>query len=163
VATHHQLISAAGAVSFPLHPDEGWRLHQPAIPRQGGLHASGMWPVDDGNIAESPALLRRRVTQNRSDLLPGFTGRGLIVGACTSLICVPAVVNGGLLAYGADSLDVFKRAGPHVARILRGEKPSNLPVEVPTKFELVINLKTAKALGLTVPSTLIARADEVIE
>jgi putative ABC transport system substrate-binding protein len=110
-------------------------------------------------------------------------GRGLVVmpdtlmvGHRASVISaaarnnVPAVYglsedakDGGLLSYGVDRVDIFRRAATYVDRILRGEKPSELPVQLPTKFEMVVNLKTAKALGLTVPQSILLRADEVIE
>jgi putative ABC transport system substrate-binding protein len=74
-----------------------------------------------------------------------------------------AVVEGGLMCYAPDETDIFRRAVPYVDRILKGEKPGDLPVQAPTKFEFVINLKTTKMLGLNVPADLLATADEVIE
>ena len=71
--------------------------------------------------------------------------------------------DGGLLSYGPDPVDLFRRAASYVDRILRGEKPSDLPVQFPVKFELALNLKTAKALGLALPPSILLRATEVIE
>ena len=95
--------------------------------------------------------------------------RDLIIGLA-SRHKLPAVYpfryyaeDGGLISYGPDTLDLFRRAAGYIDRILKGEKPGDLPVQNPTKYELVINLKTAKALGLDVPPTLLARADEVLE
>ena len=98
-----------------------------------------------------------------------ITNRELIVGMAAHHR-LPSVFSdrfnirsGGLLSYGADTDDLYRRAASYIDHILRGEKPSDLPVQQPTKFELVVNLKTAKTLGLTVPDTVLARADELLE
>jgi ABC-type uncharacterized transport system substrate-binding protein len=73
-----------------------------------------------------------------------------------------SIGSGGLIAYGPDNVDQYRRAASYVDRILKGEKPADLPVQAPTKYEMVLNLKTAKALGIDVPPTVLARADEIV-
>jgi len=129
-------------------------------------------PVHDSAEIESAITALGRDTGSGLIVLSGlftFAHRELIVRLADHYR-VPAVYpyrefveSGGLLSYGVDLAAQFRQAAPYVDRILKGEKPADLPVQAPVKFELVINLKTAKALGMEVPPTLLARADEVIE
>jgi len=113
-----------------------------ARPSNGGLIAFG-WPATNHRKLMITLAARHRLPAIYSD--PVF------------------VSDGGLIAYGPDRVDQYRSAAGYVDRVLKGEKPADLPVQAPTKYELVINLKTAKALGLDVPPTLMTRADEVIE
>ena len=99
-----------------------------------------------------------------------FLGRGEQLGALTVRHAMPAIfmyrdfaAAGGVMSYGGSLTDMWRRVGVYTSRILKGEKPADLPVDQSTKVELILNLKTAKALGLTVPPSLLGRADEVIE
>jgi len=126
---------------------------------------------DDAEIEAAISTLRREPGGGLVVMPDVFTTvhRAPIISAAARNN-VPAVYSqsyyardGGLLSYGPDLVDIFRRAASYVDRILRGAKPAELPVQLPTKFEMVVNLKTAKALGLTVPQSILLRADEVIE
>ena len=117
-----------------------------AAARQG--RADGVIVLTGPLIGEHPARLVDLATQSRLPMM--YTGRVFVEA-------------GGLMSYGASVSDLGRRAAYYVDRILKGAKPADLPVEQPTKFELVINLKTAKALGITIPPILLFQADEVIK
>ena len=126
---------------------------------------------DDVEIETAIIALGRETGGGLVAMGGGFmtTHRASIISAAV-LNNVPAVYwdsrfarDGGLLSYGVDQVDIFRRAATYVDRILRGAKPGDLPVQLPTKFEMVVNLKTAKALGLAVPPSIMLRATEVIE
>jgi ABC-type uncharacterized transport system substrate-binding protein len=119
-----------------------------AFARMEAAHVGAFVVQQDDLFVTNRALVINSAAQRR---LPGMYVFGLYPRS------------GGLMSYGANAEDLYRRAAGYVNRILKGAKPSELPVERPSKFELVINLKTAKALGLTIPPSLLARADQIIE
>jgi putative ABC transport system substrate-binding protein len=126
---------------------------------------------DDAEIETAITALGREPGGGLVSLAGGFLfAHSASIISAAARNNVPAVYNasyfvrdGGLLSYGVDPVDVYRRAATYVDRILRGEKPGDLPVQFPTKFEMVVNRKTANALGLAVPPSILLRADEVIE
>jgi putative ABC transport system substrate-binding protein len=142
-----------------------------SVAQSVGVNVSPVGVHDAGEIERAVAAFAR--SSNGGLIVTGSTlalvHRELIV-SLAARHKLPAVyfqhafvTGGGLISYGPDPVDQYRRAAGYVDRILKGEKPADLPVQAPTKYELVINLKTAKALGLEVPSSLVAHADEVIE
>ena len=130
--------------------------------------------AEDAGTQEIEATFAKFVELKIDTLLlipdPSFQSRRELFARLAAHYAMPTiyysreyVAAGGLISYGASFTGTFRQAGNYVGRVLRGAKPADMPVEQPTKFELAINLKTAKALGLTVPQSILLRADEVIE
>jgi len=171
----HELVPTANNVALLVNPTnpnaESQARDQQAAARALGLQLHVLRASTEGEIETVLAGL----AQLRAGLLvigadPLFTSWGRQLAALTVRHALPAIqgtrefaAGGGLVSYGASSIEAYYAAGVYVGRILKGEKPADLPVQRSAKVELVINLKAAKALGLTVPDKLLAIADEVIE
>jgi putative ABC transport system substrate-binding protein len=171
----HELIPNATIVAFLSNPNNPESARQPAelqeAARAIGLQLVVLTATTPGGIdAAFTAMVQNRVGALLVGSDPFFFSRREQIVALAAEHAIPTIYAGrvtvgadGLMSYGNSLADAYRRAGIHTGRILKGAKPSELPVDQATKFELVINLKTAKALGLDVPATLLARADEVIE
>jgi putative ABC transport system substrate-binding protein len=171
----HELVPKATAIAFlvnpanPVAPSQIQEIREPA--RSLGLQFHVLEASSERQIEIAfETLIQQRLGALLLANDTYLSGRRELFVALAARHAIPvmyagrdAVAAGGLISYDASAVDQFRQVGTYVGRILKGEKPADLPVLQPTKFELAINLKTAKALGLEVPPTLLARADEVIE
>jgi ABC transporter substrate binding protein len=156
-------------IDYRLAAGDPDRLRQYAVAQSLGVDLTALGVRDSDEIERGVTAFARSPDVGLIVTAGGLAFRRDVIIGLASRYKLPAVypfryyaVDGGLISYGPDTHDPIRRAAGYVDRILKGEKPADLPVQAPTKYELVINLKTAKALGLTVPPTLLARADEVI-
>jgi putative ABC transport system substrate-binding protein len=170
-----ELLPASASIAVLINPQGEQAEHQTedvqaGAPRIGRqiliLNASSERDIDSTFMT----LIERRAAGLLVTGDPFLNSRREQLVALAARHAIPAIyewrefaVAGGLVSYGPSITDAYRQAGLYVGRILKGEKPSDLPVTQPTKFELIINLKTAKALGLTIPPSVLARADQVIE
>ena len=170
-----ELVPAAVTIGVLVNPDNrnvaAEREELETAIAKGGQKALIVPSGPSDNLESGMAMF----AQHRVDGLvvtadPIFTNRRVQIAALAARYRIPAIYQwsafvaaGGLISYGTEVEDIYRQAGAYTGRVLKGEKPANLPVQQPTKFQLAINLTAAKTLGLTVPPTILARADQVIE
>jgi len=170
----HELVPAATTVAYlvnPATPDDGHIKEAEIAARALGVRLQVLNATSEGEIeAAFATLVRQRIGALMVDSDALFFTQGDQLAVLAARHALPAssnvrefVVAGGLMSYGASDTDAYRRGGLYVGRILKGAKPSELPVELPPRYELVFNLATAKALKLDIPAKLLALADEVIE
>jgi len=170
-----ELVSASAPVAVLINP-KGDYAEQQAKDLEAGAHRIGrqLLILNASSERDIDTAFRTLIAGRAAGLLvaadPFFDSRREQLVVLASYHAIPAIYQfrqyalaGGLMTYGSSITDLYRQAGIYAGRVLKGERPSDLPVVQPTKFELIINLKTAKALGFDVPATLLARADEVIE
>ena len=171
-----ELVPAASMIAVLVNPTDPARAETTLRQLQAAAHSLGLQlhALNAGTEGEIDAAFATLVQLRVGALLVAsdsfFTSRRVQLVTLSTRHAIPTMYSirqfaevGGLMSYGTSLLDVYRQVGVYTGRILKGEKPADLPVQQPTRFELVINLKTAKALGLTVPPSILARADEVVE
>ena len=171
----HEIVPHATRVGFLMNPTNPEGESQPVAMQEAAATVGVNLQVFNASTASEIDTAFATLSEQRTDALiiagdPFFSTRRAQFVVLAARYAIPAIFssrefvdNGGLMSYGTSRSDAYRQLGTYTGRIVRGEKPSDLPIVQATKFELLINLNTAKALGLTAPPTLLARADEVIE